>query len=147
MKNKRQLQSLESLAQSKENRWQRHVSIQFRALQAEEQRLAQLNQYVNEYQLADSETGTSQSMLTLRTQRQFVNRLHHAVQQQQQTVINKRSAANRDADFWREARSKRLAIQKYADKQEQVEYKLKARRTQKFLDEVGRGVSSRRDVK
>lgn len=138
MKKRKQLDSLKTIAQSKETRWQRHVSDQLKLLQVEEQRLEQLNQYAHEYQSDGARQGSSQSMFAMRSQRQFVDRLRDAVHQQQQTVQNKRSATHRDVEFWKAARAKRMAIQKYAHKQEQIEDKHKERRAQKFLDEIGR---------
>jgi len=131
------LDSLETLAHGRETRWQRHVSSQLNSLQQEEQRLQQLHQYVEEYN-APLHGRSSQSIMAMRSQRQFVDRLKDAVKQQNQTVAQQRELAERGMQRWKLERSKRLAIQKYGERQRQTELKQRERRDQANLDEVGR---------
>lgn len=136
-KHNKSLDSLETLAHGRETRWQRHVSSQLSSLQKEEQRLQQLHKYVEEYNAPLHARG-SHSIMAMRTQRQFVDRLKAAVKQQNQTVADKRDAAERGLQRWKLERSKRLAIQKYSERQRLSEQKLRERRDQAGLDEVGR---------
>ncbi|NND54970.1 MAG: flagellar FliJ family protein [Gammaproteobacteria bacterium] len=142
MRKKRNLHSLETLAHGRESRWQRHVSGQLQSLQTEEQRLEQLHEYVSEYSSSAEQRAqvarASQSILALRGQRQFVDRLRDAVQQQTETVASKRDAAQHGISRWKQERSKRLAIQKFSERQQQEADRLKERRDQAQLDEVGR---------
>jgi len=137
MRKKKNLQSLETLAEGRETRWQRHVSGQLKSLQAEEQRLRQLHSYIEDYN--DTPTGRgSQSIMAMRSQRHFVDRLRAAVDQQVATVDGKRAAAEQGMQRWKEERSKRLAIQKFAERQQREVDRQRERRAQAQLDEVGR---------
>jgi len=142
MRKKRNLHSLETLAHGRETRWQRHVSGQLQSLQTEEQRLRQLNEYIADY----SETGDddaparrgSQSIMAMRSQRQFVDRLRDAVRQQTETVATKQEAAKQGISRWKQERSKRLAIQKFGERQQSEIDRQKERRSQAQLDEIAR---------
>ncbi len=145
MRKKRNLNSLETLAQGRETRWQRHVSSQLNNLQAEEQRLEQLHGYVEEYNGPLNNHRGSQSILAMRSQRQFVDRLKDAVKQQSQTVAERRTAAEQGIQRWKQERSKRMAIQKFATRQREAEERQQERRDQALQDEVGRnGFMARR---
>lgn len=144
MRKKRNLQSLETLAQGRESRWQRHVSGQLKSLQAEEQRLRQLHTYVDEYKAPLTEQSASQSIMHMRSQRLFVDRLRQAVDQQTVHVANKREAAEKGIRRWKQERSKRLAIQKFSERQEQEAERQRERRSQAQLDEIGRNAFLRR---
>ncbi len=138
MRKKRNLDSLETLAQGREVRWQRQVSNQLNSLQTEEQRLQQLHNYVEEYNAPLQTAGGSQSIMAMRSQRQFVDKLKTAVQQQSRAVEEKRAAAELGMQRWKEERSRRLAIQKFSARQKALEEKLRDRRAQAVLDEAGR---------
>jgi len=138
MRKKRNFESLQTLAHGRESRWQRHVSSQLSNLQTEEQRLQQLHNYVDEYNRPVADRRDSQSILAMRSQRQFVDRLKDAVKRQSQTVADKRAAADQGIRQWKHERSKRLAIQKFSERQQAIADKLRDRRSQAVLDEVGR---------
>lgn len=144
MRKKRNLQSLETLAHGRESRWQRHVSGQLQSLQTEEQRLRQLHSYVDEYKAPLSERRGAQSIMTMRSQRLFVDRLREAVDQQTATVANKRAAAEQGMARWKEERSRRLAIQKFSERQAQEIERQRERRNQAQLDEMGRNAFLRK---
>ncbi len=140
MRKKRNLDSLETLAHGKESRWRRHVSSQLSKLQTEEQRLSQLHEYVQEYNAPLTERRGSQSIMAMRSQRQFMDRLKDAVKRQSQTVAEKRVLAEQGIQRWKHERSKRLAIQNYSARQREAEDRQRERRDQATLDEVGRNL-------
>lgn len=146
MRKKRNLQSLETLAHGRESRWQRHVAGQLQSLQTEEERLRQLHSYVADYQAPLTESRGGQSIMAMRSQRMFVDRLRQAVDQQAQTVAGKRAAAEQGMQRWKQERSKRLAIQKYGERCQEEAERQRERRSQAQLDEVGRNAFLRRNT-
>ena len=140
MRKKRTLDSLETLAHGRETRWRRHVASQLNNLQAEEQRLAQLHDYVQEYNAPLNHRRDSQSILAMRSQRQFVDRLKDAVRQQSQTVAERREAAEHGMRRWQHERSRRMALEKYSARQREAEGRQRDRRDQAALDEVSRNL-------
>ncbi len=140
MRKKRTLDSLKTLAHGRESRWRRHVAGQLNNLQTEEQRLAQLHDYVEEYNAPLNERRDSQSILAMRSQRQFVDRLKDAVRQQSKTVAERRAAAEQGMRRWQHERSRRLALEKYTERQDEAQGRQRDRRNQAALDEVGRNL-------
>lgn len=144
MRRKRNLDSLETLAQGNESRWRRHVTKQLGSLQAEEERLAQLHDYVREYNAPLNQRQGSQSILAMRSQRQFVDRLKDAVRQQSRTVDERRASAEQGIQRWKHERSRRMAIEKFSARQREAEERQRDRRDQATLDEVGRNLFLKR---
>jgi len=146
MARKNPFESLQTLAKGRETRWQRSAGQQLRALQTEQQRLEQLHNFAEEYSTAPAAPDTSQSILAVRGQRQFVDRLRDAVGQQQQTVATRHAAAEREVAEWRQARAKRMALDKFVERRREAETRKRDRSQQRALDEVGnRTFIGRRD--
>ena len=103
---------------------------------------SKLHEYVAEYSDAADKRGVpgrgSQSIMAMRGQRQFVDRLRDAVKQQTETVATRREAAEQGISRWKQERSKRLAIQKFGERQQQELDRQKERRSQAQLDEIAR---------
>ena len=137
MANKKPLDSLQTLAKGRETRWQRSLTAQLGKLQAEQQRLEQLNGFAREYGAKPEASTGSQSILAVRGQRQFVDRLHDAVGQQRKKVAAQQALADRDLANWKQARAKRMALDKFADRQLAEENRKRERSAQRALDEVG----------
>ena len=145
MRKKRNLDSLQTLAHGRETRWQRHVSSQINNLKSEEQRLEQLHDYVEEYNAPLNQRRGGQSILAMRSQRMFVDRLKDAVRQQSQTVAEKRAATEQGIQRWKQERSRRMAIEKFTERQQAEINRQRDRRSQAALDEVGRNGFLKRD--
>ena len=145
MRKRKNLDSLETLAQGNESRWRRHVASQLSNLQTEEQRLAQLHDYVREYNAPLNQRRGSQSILAMRSQRQFVDRLKDAVKQQSKTVDERRASAEQGMQRWKHERSRRMALQNFSARQREAEERVRDRRDQAALDEVGRNLFLKRN--
>jgi len=144
MARKKPLASLQALAQGHEARWQRNLSAKLKALEVEQQRLEQLTRFAQEYDAKSADKLNSQSILAVRGRRQFVDRLRDAVGQQRKAVAVQQAAADRDLVNWQQARAKRRALDKYADRQVDDAARRRDRNAQRLLDEMGNRTYLRR---
>ena len=130
------MQTLRTLAESAEHESSRILAERRRVLDQEQQRLVQLQTYLQEYTAPES--GTGLLVDSIRTRRDFITRLREGIEQQKRLLQDLQQQLDQDLDRWRDARSHALALARYSDRlQAQVDEKL-ARREQGRLDEVGR---------
>lgn len=136
MTERNRLQTLRTLADTAERESSRLLAERRRTLNEEEQRLAQLRAYLQEYTAPES--GAGLLVDSIRTRRDFMNRIHEGIEQQEKLLAKLRQQLEHDLEKWRDARSHSLSLQRYSERlQTQVDEKI-ARREQGRLDEVGR---------
>ncbi len=133
----RSLKTIQTLADTAEAESSKEVSQRLAALNKEEHRLQQLVEYLADYEAKERMDRQGQSIAAIRSRRQFIERLHAAINQQKQLVDNYRLLYDNEARRWREARSHSLGLRKYADRIDRQEELKQARRDQSRLDEIG----------
>ncbi len=137
------LQTVQTLAKSTETMRSRVVSDQRHALREEQQRLEQLEQYRNEYQVMSSRPEQGVGIHFIRGRRGFVQKLNEAIDNQRQVIARASEQLEAYMVHWREARAKALSLEKFAERIEAEENRRVARREQAELDDIGRLVSGR----
>ncbi len=133
------LGSIRTLANTAEMETSKIVAERRLALDAEEQRLAQLQTYLTEYaQTGDTQTGLS--IDSMRNRRRFIDKIRGGIEEQERVVVGLRQQLETDLANWRDARSHALALEKYQHRQQAEEALRQSRREQAELDEIGRGM-------
>ena len=136
MTEKNRMQTLRTLADTAERESSRLLAERRRTLDAEEQRLAQLRAYLQEYTTPESGAGLRAD--TIGARRDFASRIRDGIEQQEKLLAKLREQMDQDLARWRDARSHSLSLQRYSERlQTQVDEKV-AKREQGRLDEVGR---------
>lgn len=138
MRKKNRLKSVHTIAKSAEVESSSQVSNYRRALQIEEQRLAQLEAYHREYTELGNTHGESAGINTIRSRRGFMQKLNQAIAAQREAVSQSLLQLETQLGFWREARSRSLSLQKFTDRVSEQEDKRRARKDQLELDDVSR---------
>ncbi len=130
------MQTLRTLADTAERESSRILAERRHVMDQEQQRLTQLQAYLQEY--AAPESGSGLLVDSIRTRRDFVSRIRQGIEQQEKVLAGLSHQLDLDLQRWRDARTHALALQRYSERlQSQVEEKV-ARREQGRLDEVGR---------
>ena len=137
MKRSKRIKAIHELAAREENLMARRVSERLFNLQAEESRLEQLTDYLNEYRLLAAEQTDTADIAIIRSRRQFVERLQVCVRHQQELVERLCDQLEQQVDDWNETRTKALAIERYGDRAADRERTADARREQAELDHIG----------
>jgi flagellar export protein FliJ len=142
MRKRRSLASLQKLAEYAADAASRDIVERLRALREEEGRLGQLRGYLGDYTalLNDSR---GMNVARLRGRRDFVERLNSAIGRQSEVVREHEQQYTRHIDRWRGARTRALALQRYAERLDDIEAERRERRDQAALDEVGRQARAR----
>jgi flagellar export protein FliJ len=130
------LDTIRTLAGNAEAESSRALAERRRTLQTEEQRLEQLRAYLGEYG-AMAAGGDGIFIHTVRTRRQFVDRLQAGLEQQERVVAGLRKQIDQDTARWREARTRSLALERFNERLEDQLALRQARKEQADLDEVG----------
>lgn len=137
MKQSKRIEAIHDIAAREETLMAQRVSERLFTLQAEEARLEQLTEYLNEYrEIAATETDTV-DIGVVRSRRQFIERLQACVRHQQELVERLCDQLEQQVDDWNETRSKSLAIQRYGERAAEREQAVGARREQADLDQIG----------
>ncbi|MDJ0927115.1 MAG: flagellar export protein FliJ [Gammaproteobacteria bacterium] len=134
-----QLGTIRTLADNVERESSRAVAERRRTLAAEEQRLAQLREYLHEYAEL-SAAGTGMLVDTVRMRRGFVAKIRAGIEQQERLVAGLREQLDHDLHRWRDARSQSLALEKYQDRLADAANLKEQRRDQARTDEVGQKI-------
>ena len=136
MRKRRSLESLQKLAEYAADAASRDVIERLRSLRNEESRLGQLQSFLGDYEklLRD---GRGINVARLRGRRDFVDRLNSAIGRQGDVVRNHEDQYSQNVDRWRGARTRSLALQRYAQRLADMETERRERREQATLDEVG----------
>lgn len=135
------LTTLRFLADTAEDETSRAVAQRRNLLDAEEMRLVQLKNYLQEYQADKEQSGIS--IDTVRTRRAFVERINTGIEQQARLIEGLRQQLELDLQRWREARSQALGLQRYSERQQQAVDLKQNRKEQARLDEIGQTMHQR----
>lgn len=138
MTKKHGLRTIQTLAESTETTRSRAVSAQRRKLLEEERRLEQLESYRSEYQALSSRSDKAVCIHFVRGRRGFVEKLNDGIKNQRGVVARAREQLERHLAHWREARTKSLSLQKFADRLATEDSRRAARREQTEQDDIGR---------
>jgi len=132
------LKPIQQLAEQEATARSREVSDRLFHLRTEEQRLEQLQAYLQEYAaLADEGEYTVINVTTIQSRQSFYRRLTECVAHQQALVDAMCTQLELYLDQWNDARTRSMAYQKYADRVQQEIDDKTARRDQAMLDEAG----------
>jgi len=137
MNNGRSLNTLRTLAAAAERESSRLLAQRRQALDTEDQRLAQLRDYLSEYTAAQP-TRDGIFIDSIRARRDFVAQICAGIKQQEQIVASLQLQLEQDQQNWRDARSHALALERYDERLQAVADEKQSRREQARLDEVGR---------
>jgi flagellar FliJ protein len=141
------IDTLQRLASHTEAENARRLADRLRALDTEERRLQQIRAYLAEYgeAAAPGRSGSpvrsgagAQSMTIgrLRSNRGFLERLRHAVDEQRATVETQRHQVEQQTRLWHTARARRRSLEKLGERLQQQEQVRSDRREQVQLDEI-----------
>ena len=112
----------------------RRVADSRDALETEQQRLEQLQGYLQEYQAMANESRTASEIAS---RRDFLKRLRDAVAQQLEVVERHRLELEHELDTWKDARARSLALNRLAERADRAEREKEDRRDQHRMDEIG----------
>lgn len=143
MQNKQQLKTLHALASNAEREASLAVVQRRSALESEEQRLAQLRDYLADYSRNDA---SAQGLFidTIRTRRAFVEKIRRGIEQQERLIAGVRRQLELDLERWHDARTQALGLERFAERLKDEENLRDDRREQAKLDEVGRNMHHQR---
>jgi flagellar FliJ protein len=136
MTKSRRLKPVQQLSESREQDAARALGSSNQAVQEQERRLAELEQYRDEYYKYVQEKGAAGVMASklLELQR-FLNNLNQAIEQQRQMVELARQEREQKKHSWQQAHGKSQAMNKVVDRYRQEEQFTRNKREQKEIDE------------
>jgi flagellar FliJ protein len=137
-KSKDPLDLVQMLAEAAELEKSQQVAVSMRSLNTEQQRLAMLERYLEEYRGGAAAAGSSSDINALKTKRNFLEALDKAVQDQGAQVSRLRAQFEQQLDVWRAAKAKANAVEQFAGRKSAKKALEEARREQTRLDESGR---------
>lgn len=130
------LPTLQRLAEHGADAASREVGARLRALRAEEERLQQVDAYLEHYRKLSVSDSPGLTLGTIQARRQFASRLQEAVGRQARVVAEQQALYQQKVERWREARARALALQRYNERAQEREQEHRARRDQAILDEI-----------
>lgn len=138
MSRPKRLQVIQTIADREEALRSRKVADKLFDLQVEEQRFEQLSTYLDEYRALMTSDPDVGDIATVRSRREFVERLQICVRQQQELVESLCEQLEMQMEEWNTTRSKSKAIQRFSERQADKLRDQEARKEQAILDEIGR---------
>ena len=138
---KHSLKPIRLLADNAEQESSRLVAQRRQHLDTEQQRLAQLKKYFDDYQQPAGDEGVY--IDTVRTRAAFVTRIRNGIEQQERLIAGLEQQLELDMQRWREARSHALGLQRYSERQAQQEELRQNRKEQAKQDEIGQTMHHR----
>ena len=131
------LSIVKQLADIAELKKSQQVAASIVVLSEEEQRLAVLERYLEEYRIDASEQ-TLLGITALKSRRDFLAALDAAVREQGAQVTRLRAQLERKLHSWRGAKAKANAVGRFTDRREDQLQRARARAEQAVLDDSGR---------
>lgn len=135
MARSRGLHTIQRLAEHGADVASREVGARLSALHVEEERLRQVQSYLDHYERL-STTGAGLTVSTIQGRRQFAARLREAVVRQAQVVDEHRKLYLQHVERWRDARSRALSLQRFNERRRQRDIDRRQRLDQAALDEI-----------
>ena len=146
MKRSDRIRPIRDLAAAEEGEAGRDLAQARRLVQDHEQRLLQLQQYLDEYHAQTVPGLGPTDAVRLQNYSAFIDRLADAIRRQEQCVTEARDQLERSAETWRGRHLTTAALGNAIDRLGEDERRAHGRREQRDLDEVGqRALPSRED--
>ncbi len=136
MRRRKPLTTLQRLAEFGADAASRDVGQRLRALRAEEERLQQINGYLQQYERLAMDAGSSLTVAAITGRRQFTARLREAANRQRQAVTEEETRYQQQVERWRGARAEALALQRFNQRIRERENEHRERLEQRLLDEI-----------
>lgn len=136
MRRRKGLHAIQRLAEHNADAASRDVGARLRALRAEEERLRQVNGFLQHYDQLSVTPGTGLTLGAILGRRQFASRLRDAVEKQREVVGQQETHYQQHVERWRNARAQALALQRFNERLRQREHDRQERREQHDLDEI-----------
>ncbi len=136
MKRSKQFQPVVDVAEQREKQEAKRFGDCQRVLKDEQDKLAQLIQYRDEYLQRLETTGSAgMDIMRLRDYRAFLEKLNQAIKQQSKVIEDAEQACHKQRGNWLDKRSRAQALDKVAEKYRHEERHAENRREQKLSDE------------
>lgn len=130
------LSSLQRLAEFAADAASRDIGQRLRALRVEEERLHQVDGFLNQYDNLSLTGSPGLTVKALHARRQFTQRLRTAADQQRQTVVDSEQRYFQQIERWRDARAQALALQRFNERVREQQQEIRERHEQAVLDEM-----------
>jgi flagellar FliJ protein len=136
MKRSDRLKPVQRLSEAREQDAAKALGVSNRNLSEQEQRLAELEQYREEYTRYVRQRGesgvTAAKLVELQN---FLQNLNKAIEQQRQVLAMAKQRSEQSKQQWNKARGRNKALDKVAERYRQEEERNAARQEQKETDE------------
>jgi flagellar FliJ protein len=142
MKRSRRIGPLHDLARFEERSASRQLADAARELEVQEQQLAQLTGFREEYGRLEASTLEGIDPLRFQNHRAFMDRLAEAIRQQEKRIESARAALAGSTETWRGRRIDAEALGAAIERFSADERRATGRREQRDSDEVAQRVSS-----
>lgn len=136
MRQRKPLTSLQRLAEFGADAASRDVGQRLRSLSTEEERLRQIDSYLQQYERLSADGGSGLTVAMITGRRQFASRLREAAIRQRQVVAEEHSRYQQQVERWRGARAQALALQRYNERIRERIGEHRERLEQRLLDEI-----------
>ncbi|MCC6581942.1 MAG: flagellar FliJ family protein [Phycisphaeraceae bacterium] len=136
MRRRKPLDSLQRLAEFDADAASREIGQRLAVLHAEEERLQQIDGYVQHYERLSADGSGSLTTAMITGRRQFTARLREAATRQRQLVAEEETRYRQQVERWREARAQALALQRFNERLREQADEHRARQEQRRLDEI-----------
>jgi len=134
------LKPVQRISESREQDAARALGDSNQSVQAQEQRLVELEQYRSEYHQYVHERGAAGLTAgKLQELQRFLNNLNQAIEQQKQVVEMARQERERMKASWQQAHGKHHALNKVVERYREDERLSANKREQKEIDEHAQG--------
>ncbi|MGI9343780.1 MAG: flagellar export protein FliJ [Gammaproteobacteria bacterium] len=137
MSRAKRIKAVHDIAAREENLFTQKVSERLFNLQAEERRLEQLTNYLDEYRQLAAAESDAVDISIVRSRRQFVERLQVCVRHQQDLVERLCDQLEQVMEEWGDVRSRSMAIKRFGERAAEQERAAGDRREQAALDQIG----------
>lgn len=140
MKKSERLKPVQRLCESREQSAAKALGKSNQAVQAQEQRLSELEQYRSEYyQYVQKQGAAGVTAGKLQDLQRFLNNLNLAIEQQKHVVEMARQEQEHMKTSWQQAHGKHQALNNVVDRYRDDERSESGKREQKEIDEHAQG--------
>jgi flagellar FliJ protein len=140
MKKSDRLKPVQRLSESREQNAARALGESNQAVEAQEQRLSELEEYRSEYYKYVQERGANGVTAgKLQDLQRFLNNLNMAIEQQKQVVEMARQEREQMKGLWQQAHGKHQALSNVVERYREDERLEDGKREQKDIDEHAQG--------
>ncbi|MFW5453659.1 flagellar export protein FliJ [Thioalkalivibrio sulfidiphilus] len=137
MTRSKRMQPVANVVHNRQQNAARVMGERQRALDDQQQRLQELNNYRDEYARRFEDGGESMAGINMRDYRLFLSRLNEAIEEQARRVEQARAALEQSRGQWTATRVHSDAVNKVVERMQADERRDEDRREQKENDEFG----------